>query len=97
MQGDRTGGPAFPMAVDCSAGSRTEYQIGMTLRDYFAAHCPHSFKFTMGDIAKYLELPSPNEQSLTHDQIQLGREKLDAMRRYKWADAMLSERAKEKK
>jgi len=30
------GGPAFPLAVDCSGGSRTEYQIGMSLRDWFA-------------------------------------------------------------
>lgn len=32
----KDGGPAFPMAVDCSPGTRTEYQIGMSLRDAFA-------------------------------------------------------------
>lgn len=28
---------AFPLAVDCSPGTRVDYTDGMTLRDYFAA------------------------------------------------------------
>ena len=66
----------------------------MTLRDYFAAHCQHSFEFTMGDIAKHLGLPSPNERSLTDSQVQVGKEQLDALRRFQWADAMIWARAK---
>ena len=31
------GGPAFPLAVDCSPGTRVEHQMGMSLWDYFAA------------------------------------------------------------
>lgn len=40
-----TGGPAFPIAITGAGGFKTVDEFdravaGMTLRDYFAAHCP---------------------------------------------------------
>ena len=85
--------PAFPCTMPGpghgKAGPSRIHFYGMSLRDYFAAHCPHTFVFTMGEIATYLGLPSPNERSLTESQVQVGKERLDALRRYQWADSMI--------
>ena len=38
---DNTGGPAFPFPSDCASGEPGE--LGMTLRDYFAAKAMQGF------------------------------------------------------
>lgn len=76
------GGPIFPFVVPLFDKYR-QLEVGMTLRDYFAAHAP----FVIEDIL------------YTHDKDQSfnPREKhleLLAEMRYKYADAMIVERNK---
>lgn len=40
MNERETGGPAFPTDTEQQIGSGTWHFEGMTLREYFAAHCP---------------------------------------------------------
>ena len=70
----KDGGPAFPMAVDCSS-----YQIGMSLRDYFATFAMQGMVIAVGmDGHDAVIAPGPIAE--------------DA---YKMADAMLAERGRE--
>lgn len=77
------GGPAFPLpeGSETSAGSE-----GMTLRDYFAAHCPITVE-EAADIASGIGMFS-DEEERTLDRL------IDfyASVRVKYADAMLAAR-----
>ena len=45
MSNTNTGGPAFPFPSDCANGEPGE--LGMTLRDYFAAKAMHAALMTV--------------------------------------------------
>lgn len=90
------GGPAFPCEVDWSMetlrGRQTAnaggIHMGLSLRDYYAAHAPISYVdawYACG----YKEAPK-------HDTERLLAVTILALLRYEYADAMLSERLKEK-
>ena len=79
-------GAAFPIR-----GAYAEHQdAGMTLRDYFAAHCPVSIlddgQGTIAEAAKELGIPVNEYDGKKHFPI------LQARRAYAWADAMLEAR-----
>ena len=40
MSNINTGGPAFPVLIDRRHDPDFDYEVGMTLRDYFAAKAP---------------------------------------------------------
>jgi len=53
MKDKSTGGPAFPFPSDCASGEPGE--LGMTLRDYFAAHATEEDICTAMDLVKKVE------------------------------------------
>ncbi len=69
----KDGGPAFP-----NDGAYAEY-VGMTLRDYFAAHCPWLSGAQLG---------------MAEDKILQAALENAARDAYRWADALLAEREK---
>jgi hypothetical protein len=92
MSAKDDGGPAFPLHTDDGRGYEVKH-LGMSLRDYFAAHAP----------AKEIEdlMPSSVKEAAeflgkTIDEYKYGEDyyKAIARRRYEWADAMLAERQK---
>lgn len=88
-----TGGPAFPFTVFQDRGARCD-ATGMTLRDYFAAHCPDSElpdKVTAEDAAKILGITVEAMKIGDHGR---GFMVLRARARFIYADIMLSERNK---
>lgn len=85
------GGSAFPQ-YDRTFGAGT-VTGGMTLRDYFAAHCPDSAlpkSVTWGDIIKFKRLPSNSRIEEWKDE---WTEEYFATARYAYADAMIRARA----
>ena len=71
---DKDGGPAFPMTAgpEPRVDNYHEYQTGMSLRDYFAAHAPESAR---------------SHYEATSDKSWIEWQ-------WKYADAMLKERAR---
>lgn len=57
MNNTNTGGPAFPVLIDRRHDPDFDYEIGMTMRDYFAAK-------TMQSLASdnYLDRSKPHNQ-----------------------------------
>lgn len=72
------GGPAFPVTTD-TAQRDGEILLGMSLRDYFAAHAP--MEILIGKSGPKLE----NESEF----------RFLARLRFQYADAMVAERSKE--
>jgi hypothetical protein len=92
------GGPAFARTPGTTGGPLRDGAEGMSLRDYFAAHCPEAYTtnaMTMGEVCTILGLPSANERSPTAEQILKARRIKRAADRYAYADAMLAQRTKE--
>ena len=78
-----TGGPAFPFPLDKSWQKRED---GMTLRDYFAAHCP-SVNVQETLTQAMVMIPIPDSRL-----VQRTAASLIAQFAYDYADAMLKER-----
>lgn len=74
------GGSAFPSGVEIE----DQFQEGMTLRDYFAAHAPVSFEMACQCWGDH----SPQ----TDDRARASFAAVWALLRYEYADAMLAER-----
>jgi hypothetical protein len=55
------GGPAFPVVAPGGWGT-CQYEGGMTLRDYFAAHA------TDADVQRWIKIASLNNLSVSHEQ-----------------------------
>ena len=83
------GGPAFPQT-----GEESNFLQGMSLRDYFAAHCPSDICDVLHfvDAGKVLSRPWPKNGSI-EEQSAFNLE-VESKMRYAYADAMLAERAK---
>lgn len=78
------GGPAFPLGLESFGGSQA-FELGMTLRDYFAA------KALSGLMANYAFLARCREDGAREN---IGFDTLVATGAYLMADAMLAERTK---
>ena len=84
------GGPAFPLALRAHDMPESFSGFGMTLRDWFATHCPEAEipKFTVGDVRKAFNLPDDHFHFGTDEQWRLMR----CRARYAYADTMLDAR-----
>jgi hypothetical protein len=81
MSTPNDGGPAFPIAP-----------LQLTLRDYFAAHCPSDIAIiNINEDRVKLAGPRPSEDSKIHDKLQWNA-LVEAKLRYIYADAMLKAR-----
>jgi hypothetical protein len=96
----KTGGPAFPWCGDLN---ETPYiNLGLTIRDYFAAHCPieevtRRMPSTVGEIAdRCVELGWVSTDARKSNVLTCYRPEhvhsLRAMARYDYADAMIRAR-----
>lgn len=94
------GGPAFPQQDLTQFSAAPSYE-GMSLRDWFAAHCPHEevekrMPTTVGDVAdKCVALgwikPYPNQEAYKAYTTR-HRDQLRCWYRYEYADDMLKAR-----
>jgi hypothetical protein len=89
MEQKNDGGAAFPRAVTGMQGKLVTAAKGMTLRDYFAAHCCAAMVSTIRDDRDYDRLRVIAE---AHDLVSVS--EFFAQEAYKQADAMLAERVK---
>ena len=94
-----TGGPAFPCV---SEHREAPSKNGMTLRDYFAAHCPNEeidarMPGTVGGLAELLKekgiIGAWTDIIRAYDQKDVAR--LRVAFRWEYADSMLAERNKQ--
>lgn len=90
-------GPAFPQNCEQRCSQHYHYSdAGMTMRDYFAAHCPSDLaKVNCSKDAELLAGPKPLKTA-PFLEIFAWNNKVEAAIRYAYADAMLSERNKNK-
>lgn len=72
-----TGGPAFPTESERQSGATLYHFEGMTLLDYFAAHCPMQ--------PNLYDVPAGQGDFLLLA-------KTDAVLRYQWAECMIAEK-----
>ena len=95
------GGPAFPLQTTVASGiggtidldRRYRLQHGMTLRDYFAAHCPSDLAH-VGINYDAEELAGKKPPADAFREYFEWNNRVEAALRYAYADAMLAERNK---
>lgn len=104
MNLDRDGGPVFPVDVvhdqlnsDLIFGQQTShasgFQLGLSLRDYFAAHAPPVPQFIQDDFVAMLRQDQMDDLTLSwNDGILHRMATLEKRWRDRYADAMLSGR-----
>lgn len=86
--------PAFPShAIEGATDERSEQRDGMSLRDYFAAHCPSDIAVIREPEAVALLVGPQPEHSDTRAMI-VWTMAVEALLRYAYADAMLKARQK---
>lgn len=82
------GGPAFPVPDSHHANGQVHYgSNGMSLRDWFAGHCPLKFEDSANSYG-FLSI----EKILMQDDHREAFFQFDAEARMEWADAMLAAR-----
>lgn len=88
MSGIKTGGPAFPELGNVGHNSDWQSENGMTLREYFAAHCP----ITMREAYETWRHSGNVLYGLSYSTERRGFMEWWAIIRFEYADAMIAAR-----